>query len=65
VWRSSLYSPTLYYPVVLFLSPTARGVFFPELAVFVSQTSRHSRQGSPREHFVLAMASKLCCFFWL
>jgi hypothetical protein len=33
LWRSSPYSPTLSYPVVLFLSSTARAVVIPDLGV--------------------------------
>jgi hypothetical protein len=41
VWRSSPYSPTLSYPVVLFLSSTARAVVFPDLGVvcFTNRTA--------------------------
>jgi hypothetical protein len=41
MWRSSPYSPTLSYPVVLFLSSTARAVVFPDLGVvcFTNRTA--------------------------
>jgi hypothetical protein len=66
VWRSSPYSPTLSYPVVLFLSPLCALLSFLTWGLFVSQTARHSRPGSRREHFFLALGLEiLFCFSWL
>jgi hypothetical protein len=63
LWRSSPYSPTLSYPVVLLLSSTARAVVFPDLGVVCFTNRTDSRPGSRREQFFLVLGIEILLFF--